>query len=106
MGPLRDGRGVPAGRFPTRLRIAAVVQAALPSGLLAVAVLSAAGLVLTGLRRGGPVGLAWVAVVVSALAVVLNAISPSAGERRVWVPVASGALPCRVCLSRSEPEAG
>ena len=79
--------GASPGRFPTRLRIAAVVQAAL-IGLLAVAVLSAAGLVLTGLAVAAP-WLAWVAVVVSALAVVLNAISPSAGERRVWVPVAS-----------------
>ena len=33
--------------------------------------------------------LVWVAVVVSALAVVLNAISRSAGERRIWVPVAA-----------------
>ena len=32
--------------------------------------------------------LVWVAVAVSALAVVLNAISRSAGERRIWVPVA------------------
>lgn len=50
--------------------------------------LSVAGLVLPDLAAALP-WLAWVAVVVSTLAVVLNAISRSAGERRIWVPVAS-----------------
>ena len=75
------------GRLPPRMRVAAVVQAVLIA-LLAVAVLSAAGLVLPDLAVAFP-WLVWVAVVVSALAVVLNAISRSAGERRIWVPVAS-----------------
>ncbi len=75
------------GRFPPSMRVAAVVQALL-IGLLAVAVLSAAGLVLPDLAVEFR-WLAWIAVVVSALAVVLNAISRSAGERRIWVPVAS-----------------
>jgi hypothetical protein len=80
------GGAVP-GRFPPRLRVAAVVQAILIA-LLAVAVLSAAGLVVPDLAVAFP-WLVWVAVAVSALAVVLNAISRSAGERRIWVPVAS-----------------
>ena len=75
------------GRFPPPMRVAAVVQAILIA-LLAVAVLSAAGLVLPGLAAAAP-WLVWVAVVVSAMAVVMNAISRSAGERRIWVPVAS-----------------
>ncbi len=75
------------GRFPPRMRIAAVVQAVLIA-LLAVVVLSAAGLVWPELSVAFP-WLVWVAVVVSALAVVLNVISRSAGERRIWVPVAS-----------------
>jgi hypothetical protein len=74
------------GRFPPPMRVAAMVQGVLIA-LLAVAVLSAAGLVLPGLAVSFP-WLVWVAVVVSALAVVLNAISRSAGERRIWVPVA------------------
>jgi hypothetical protein len=57
-------------------------------GLLAIAVLSAAGLVLPDLAISLP-WLVWVAVVVSALAVVLNAISRSVGERRIWVPVSA-----------------
>ncbi len=73
------------GRFPPPMRVAAVVQA-IVIALLAVAVLSAAGLVLPDRADSFP-WLVWVAVVVSALAVVLNAISRSAGERRIWVPV-------------------
>ena|SRR5688572_16455095 len=74
------------GRFPPPLRVAAVIQAVV-IGLLAVVVLSAAGLVLPDLAAGFP-WLVWVPVAVSAIAVVLNSISRSAGERRIWVPVA------------------
>ena len=82
--------GASPGRFPPRLRIAAVVQAILIA-LLAVAVLSAAGLVLPGLDAAFP-SLVWAAVVVSAVAVVLNAISRSAGERRILGPGRLGLL--------------
>jgi hypothetical protein len=75
------------GRLPRPMRVAAVVQAALIA-VLAVAVLSAAGLVAPDLAVAFP-WLVWVCVAVSAIAVVLNAISRSAGERRLWVPVAS-----------------
>lgn len=75
------------GRFPTPMRIAAVVQAVV-IGAIGVAVLSAAGLVLRDVAIAVP-WLIWVAVVVSALALVLNAASRSAGERRIWVPVAA-----------------
>jgi hypothetical protein len=73
------------GRFPPALRAAAVVQAAL-IGLLAAIVLSAADLVWPGLVDTVP-WLAWLPVVVSAVASGLNAISRSAGERRICVPV-------------------
>ena len=78
--------GVFPGRYPPPMRVAAVVQAVL-IGLLALAVLSAAGLVLPDLIAAIP-WLAWAAVAVSALAVILNALSRSVGERRIWVPVA------------------
>jgi len=74
------------GRYPPPMRIAAIVQAVL-IGLLAIAVLSAAGLVLPALIAAIP-WVAWVAVAIAALAVILNALSRSAGERRIWVPVA------------------
>lgn len=72
------------GRFPPGMRIAAVVQAAVLS-VLAFVVALGAGLV-AGEDWTRPV-LIWVPVVVSALALLLNAITPSAGERRIWVPV-------------------
>ncbi len=74
------------GRFPTRLRIAALVQAA----LLAVAVLivvSRAGLFLPAWSEAAG-WLIWGVVAVAVVAVVLNTITPSARERRIWVPVA------------------
>ncbi len=74
------------GRFPPPLRVAAVVQG-LVIALFAVVVLSDAGVVLPEIAAAFP-WLIWVPVAVSALAVVLNAISRSAGERRISVPVA------------------
>jgi len=84
-GAYAMGGAIP-GRFPPSLRIAAVVQAVV-IGLLAVVVLSDARLVLPDLSAGAP-WLVWVPVAVSALAVILNSISRSAGERKIWVPVA------------------
>lgn len=85
------------GRYPPALRVAAVVQGVLV-GLIAVAVLSAADLILPDLARAVP-WLIWVAVVFSALAVVLNAISRSAGERRIWVPVTVAMLLCSLLVA-------
>lgn len=73
------------GRLPSAMRVAAVAQAVV-IGLLVVAVLAAAGIGVSGLAASLP-WLVWVAVVVSAIAVVLNAISRSTGERRIWLPV-------------------
>ena len=74
------------GRYPPPMRVAAIVQAVVIA-FIAIAVLSAAGLVMPDLAIAFP-WLIWVVVAFSALAVVLNAISRSAGERRIWVPVA------------------
>jgi hypothetical protein len=74
------------GQYPRELRVAAVGQAALLAAL-AVFVLSAAGLVLPNMADTLPM-LIWAVVVFSAFSLVVNVISPSAGERRIWVPVA------------------
>jgi hypothetical protein len=74
------------GRYPPTMRIVALGQAALLAAL-AVVVLSTAGLVLPAIRVTLP-SLIWLAVAFSAISVVLNAITPSSGERKVWVPVA------------------
>ena len=78
------------GILPRAMRVSAVGQAALLAAL-AVYVLSAAGLVLPSLARTLP-GLIWAVVAFSALSLVLNAMTPSAGERRIWVPVATEML--------------
>jgi hypothetical protein len=75
-----------AGQFPPRMRAAAVVQAAVIAALVMV-VLSEAGLALPSLAVAVP-WLIWIVVAFSALSLVLNAMSRSAGERRIWVPVA------------------
>jgi hypothetical protein len=79
-----------AGRFPGRLpapmRAAAVVQAAVLA-LLALIVVSEAGLAVPSISETFP-WLIWLPVAFSAVSLILNAITPSAGERRLWVPVA------------------
>jgi hypothetical protein len=79
--------GAYPGRFPGRLRVAALVQA-IVIGFLAIAVLSDAGLVAPELAELLP-WLVWLAVAFSALSTVLNAITRSQLERRTWFPVAS-----------------
>jgi hypothetical protein len=66
------------------MRIAAVVQAVVLTGL-AMVVVSAAGMMMPELVSQLP-WLAWIPVVVSAIAVVLNASTRSLGERRLWLP--------------------
>jgi hypothetical protein len=73
------------GRFPMELRVAAAVQALVLTGM-AAAVLSRAGLLMPGWPPAR--GLAWVVVGVAAISLVLNLITPSAGERAIWAPVA------------------
>jgi hypothetical protein len=73
------------GRLPPRMRTAAVGQAVLLA-VTAVIVLSAAGFVLPDVADRFP-WLIWLVVAFSGLAAALNSISPSAPERRVWVPV-------------------
>jgi hypothetical protein len=77
--------GAFSGRFPPVMRLAAVAQVIF-LGLLAAVVLSRAGLVLPQWSQASG-WLTWVIVVFAAIGVVLNAITPSAGERRLWVPV-------------------
>lgn len=84
-GAYAMGGAVP-GRFPPRLRVAAAAQAVVLVFLAAI-VLSSAGMVDIPFIADLP-SLIWLVVAFSALSLVLNAISRSAGERRIWVPVA------------------
>jgi hypothetical protein len=72
-------------RFPPRMRVAAIVQAVLLA-LAALVVLSDAGLVMPSVAATFP-WLIWLVVAFSAVSVVLNTLTPSARERRIWAPV-------------------
>jgi hypothetical protein len=74
------------GQFPPELRIAAVVQAVLLLALTGV-VLARAGLALPGWSRAAR-WLIWIVVAFSVISLILNLITPSAGERAIWAPVA------------------
>lgn len=78
--------GAYRGSLPPRLRLAAVIQAVVLV-ILVMVVLSKAGVVDVPVVRDLP-WLAWAAVAFSVVSLVLNAISRSRDERRIWVPVA------------------
>jgi len=74
------------GAYPPPMRAAAVVQAVLLA-VIALVVLSRSGLVLERWSRISRWAI-WLVVAFSALSVLLNVITPSFGERAIWVPVA------------------
>jgi len=76
--------GASPGQFPPALRIAAIIQAVLLTGMAAV-ILARVGLVLPGWSRVSH-WLGWIVVALTASSLVLNLITPSAGERAIWTP--------------------
>jgi|SRR5690606_31388213 len=74
------------GQFPLELRIAAIVQAVILA-LLALVVLSRAGITLPKWSKTSR-WLIWFVVAFSTISLVLNVITPSAGERAIWGPIA------------------
>jgi hypothetical protein len=92
--------GAYPGEFPPELRVAAVVQALILT-VLALVVLARAGIALPKWSRASR-WLIWVAVALSALSLLLNLITPSAGERAIWAPVALIMLICSVIVALSE----
>lgn len=77
--------GAYPGQFPPTMRVAAVVQAALLVGM-ALVVLTRAGLFTPRWARHAR-WLIWVVVAYSVIGLILNLITPSAGERALWAPV-------------------
>jgi hypothetical protein len=94
-GALAMGGAYP-GVFPAVLRVAAVVQAGLLA-VLALVVLACAGVALPAWSRASRV-LIWFVVAFSAMSLVLNLITPSAGERAIWAPVAAVMLAASVTV--------
>lgn len=74
------------GQFPSAMRVAAIIQAVLLVGM-AAAILARAGLILPRWSRVSR-WLTWVVVAFAAVSLVLNLITPSAGERAIWAPTA------------------
>jgi len=77
--------GAYPGQFPPPLRVAAVVQAALLVGM-ALVVMTRAGLFTPRWARHAR-WLIWIVVVYGVIGLILNLITPSAGERALWAPV-------------------
>ena len=76
--------GASPGQFPPAMRVGAIIQAALLAGM-AIVILARAGLILTGWLQVSH-WLVWIVVALTALSLVLNFITPSAGERAIWTP--------------------
>ncbi len=93
--------GTSPGRFLPRLRVAAAIQALLLGAAIAI-VLARAGLAFPGLGDAARV-LIWPVVAMALVAVVLNLASRSAGERRLWVPVATVMLASSLVVAATAP---
>ena len=89
--------GAYPGQFPPALRIAALVQAGILIGLAGI-VLARAGIALKSWERVAR-WMVWVAVAFSAVSLLLNLITPSVGERMLWVPVAFALLVCSLLVA-------
>jgi hypothetical protein len=73
------------GQYPPALRIGAVLQAILLAGFAPVVLARADLIQVRWLQRAR--WLIWAVVALFAIFLVLNLITPSAGERALWVPV-------------------
>ena len=96
-GALAMGGAFP-GRLPPAMRAAAVVQALLLA-LVGAVVAARAGLALPRWRRASR-RLVWVVVAYAIVGAVLNAITPSAPERALWLPVTIALGACALVVAR------
>jgi hypothetical protein len=85
------------GRFPAHMRIAAIGQAIILA-LVAFLVLSVAGVVAAPWGTT-PVWVTWIIAALLTVGLVLNLITPSAGERRIWAPVVTLMLLCCIVVA-------
>ena len=97
-GELTMGGAFP-GRLPPRMRFAALGSAVLLAAFGAI-VAARAGLALPGWERASR-RLIWAVVAYAVVGVVLNAATPSAGERAVWLPVALVLAACALVVARA-----
>jgi hypothetical protein len=96
--------GAVRGQLPPEMRMAAVASALTLLAFCAI-VASRAGIVLSRWHRWSR-RLIWLVVLYGVVGVLLNAITPSARERMVWLPVAIVLAVSAVVVARStEPVA-
>jgi hypothetical protein len=100
-GELTMGGAFP-GQLPPRMRVAAVGSAVILSALAAI-IAARAGLAFPRWRRAAR-RLVWVVVAYTLVGVVLNAATPSAGERALWLPVTVVLAACAVVVARAAGE--
>lgn len=96
-GELTMGGAFP-GQLPPRMRAAAVLSAVLLSVFGAI-VAARAGLALPRWRRAAQ-RLIWVVVAYTLVGVVLNAATPSARERALWLPITVVLAGCALVVAR------
>jgi hypothetical protein len=89
--------GVFPGVFPSVMRFAALMQAALLV-VTSLVVLSRCGMLLRRLFRPSKWAI-WLVVVLGLISVVLNSITPSAGEKAIWQPVAVLLFVCSLTVA-------
>lgn len=89
--------GAISGKYPARMRVAAMVQA-LVLAVIAFLVLSAADVVAAP-WGATPAWAIWGIAALLTVGLVLNLITPSAGERRIWAPVGAVMLGCCVIVA-------
>lgn len=97
-GHLAMGGAFP-GRFPPAMRVAAAAQA-LVLVLLGAVVMARAGLVLPHWHAASRRAMPWV-VAFTVVGVVLNAVTPSAPERALWLPVTLVLAVCALVVARA-----
>ncbi|MDH5301972.1 MAG: hypothetical protein OEW58_11480 [Gammaproteobacteria bacterium] len=95
LGHLTMGGRYP-GRLPVAVRIAVLIQAALLAATTVI-VLSYAQLMFVELRPLADQAI-WAVLALTAVATLLNWITPSRAERRLWGPVTSAMLLCCIVL--------
>ena len=87
------------GKFPTRMRVAALVQGLLLS-LLGVIVLVRAGMAFPDYYETSKVAI-WIVVLILSLSLVMNLLTPSKWERIIWAPVVAALVVCSLVIARS-----
>ena len=91
------------GQYPPPMRVAAVVQAGI-LGLMACVVLARSGVALPGWARASRWAI-WIIVALLGGGTVLNLLTPSAGERMIWAPVAALMFVCSLLVATGRPPA-